>query len=75
MVLLVQSAFIPGFNSFPRRNSKTKAKTKNSLVKCRKQKQKCKQKTSVNVIKLVSVVPSSLRKYLFVLLKGKYIQN
>ena len=75
MVLLVQSAFIPGFNSFPQRNNKKKQKLKNSLVKCRKQKQKCKQKTSVNVIKLVSVVPSFLRKYLFVLLKGKYIKN
>ena len=28
MVLLVQGAFIPGFKSFPQRNSKTKAKTK-----------------------------------------------
>ena len=75
MVLLVQSAFIPGVNSFPQRNAKQKQKLRNSLVKCRKQKQKCKQETSVNFIKLVPVVPSSLLKYLFVLLKGKYIKS
>ena len=75
MVSLVQSAFIPGFNSFPQRNSKQKQKLINSIVKCSKQKQKCEQGTSVNFIKLVSVVLFSLLKYLFILLNGKYIKN
>ena len=52
---------------------KQKQKLINSLARRSKQKYKCKQATSANFIKLVSVVRSSLLKYLFLLLNGKYI--
>ena len=60
---------------FHKEIAKQKQKLINSIVKCSKQKQKCKQGTSGNFIKLVSVVLFSLLKYLFVPLNGKYIKN